>query len=105
MVFENMSEENSHLTDNPEVSGGLSTLTDMPKCLVIHNDDFNTFDYVIDALIEICGHSTIQAEQCTLIIHNSGKCTVKTGSFRDVQPMWAEIIARGLTSTIEEKVA
>jgi ATP-dependent Clp protease adaptor protein ClpS len=100
-----MSEENSHLTDSPEVLGDLSTLTGMPKCLVIHNDDFNTFDYVIDALIEICGHSTIQAEQCTLIIHNSGKCAVKTGSFRDVQPMWAEIIARGLTSTIEEKVA
>ncbi|MFT4680574.1 MAG: ATP-dependent Clp protease adaptor protein ClpS [Granulosicoccus sp.] len=99
-----MSEEKSHLTGSPEVEGGLSTLTDMPKCLVIHNDDFNTFDYVIDALIEICGHSTIQAEQCALIIHNSGKCTVKTGSFREVQPMWAEIIARGLTSTIEEKV-
>ena len=100
-----MSEENSHLTDSPEALGDLSTLTGMPKCLVIHNDDFNTFDYVIDALIEICGHSTIQAEQCALIIHNSGKCAVKTGSFRDVQPMWAEIIARGLTSTIEEKVA
>ncbi len=100
-----MNEENSHLGKSPRVAESLSTLTDQPKCLVIHNDDFNTFDYVIDALIEICGHSTIQAEQCTLIIHNSGKCTVKTGSFRELQPMWAEIIARGLTSTIEEKVA
>ncbi len=100
-----MKGDNSHVKSRQETAEGLSTLTDLPKCLVIHNDDFNTFDYVIDTLIEICGHSTVQAEQCTLIIHNSGKCTVKTGSFREVQPMWAEIIARGLTSTIEEKVA
>ena len=83
----------------------VSTLTGKPKCLVIHNDDFNTFDFVIATLIEVCGHTPVQAEQCTLIIHNSGKCTVKTGSFREVQPIWADIIARGLTSTIEEKVA
>lgn len=82
----------------------IGTLTGQPKCLVIHNDDFNTFDFVIATLIEVCGHDPLQAEQCTLIIHNSGKCAVKTGSFREVQPMWADIIARGLTSTIEEKV-
>ena len=44
--------------------------------LIIYNDDFNTFDYVIDTLIRVCGHDPLQAEQCTLMIHYNGKCSV-----------------------------
>ena len=48
--------------------------------LVLHNDDVNTFDFVIECLIEICKHTLEQAEQCTILVHYKGKCTVKTGS-------------------------
>ncbi len=80
----------------------LDTLIKAPKTLVIHNDDFNTFDFVIETLIEVCGHELMQAEQCTLIIHYRGKCAVKTDMFSRLQPVWAEIVHRGLTATIED---
>jgi ATP-dependent Clp protease adaptor protein ClpS len=57
---------------------------------------------VIEALIEICDHEPLQAEQCTLIIHHSGKCAVKTDMFSKLQPAWAEMINLGLTATIED---
>lgn len=99
-----MSSDSFSFSGKEQLAEKVNILSDAHRCLIIHNDDFNTFDFVIDTLVEICGHTPIQAEQCALIIHNSGKCTVKTGSFREIQPIWAELIARGLTSTIEEKV-
>jgi len=80
----------------------LETLVKAPKTLVIHNDDFHSFDFVIETLIEVCGHEPLQAEQCTFIIHHSGKCAVKTDLFNRLQPVWAEVIQLGLTATIED---
>lgn len=80
----------------------LEELIQAPKTLVIHNDDFNTFDFVIETLIDVCKHEPLQAEQCTFIIHYSGKCAVKTDMFSKLQPIWAEVINRGLTATIED---
>ena len=74
--------------------------TDDVYKLVVHNDDFNTFDFVIDCLIEICKHTPEQAEQCTLLIHYKGKCTVKTGSMDLLKPMHEKLLSRGLTSEI-----
>ena len=37
--------------------------------IVVYNDDVNTFDHVIDTLIEVCDHTPIQAEQCLSLIH------------------------------------
>jgi ATP-dependent Clp protease adaptor protein ClpS len=68
--------------------------------LVLFNDEFNTFDFVIDALIEVCGHDVIQAEQCTLIAHHKGKCGVKTGTRDELQPMWKGLADRNLTAEI-----
>lgn len=68
--------------------------------LVLHNDELNTFDFVIDCLIEICGHTWEQAEQCTLLVHYKGKCTVKTGSMDLLKPMHQKLLSRGLTSEI-----
>lgn len=93
---------NFNLDLDVEFQEELDTLVQEPKCLVIHNDDYNTFDFVIETLIEICGHEPLQAEQCTYIIHYSGKCGVKTAAFSKLQPMWREIINRGLTATIED---
>jgi ATP-dependent Clp protease adaptor protein ClpS len=68
--------------------------------LVIYNDDFNTFDYVIDTLVRVCGHDALQAEQCTLMIHYNGKCSVKRGEFKKLRPLCENILERGLTAEI-----
>lgn len=72
-----------------------------PKELILHNDDFNTFDFVIKSLIEICKHEPEQAEQCAMIVHYKGKCTIKTGPFDELEPMNLELGRRDLTTTIE----
>ncbi len=71
------------------------------RILVLHNDDYHTFDYVIDALIEICNHDTLQAEQCTLLIHYKGKCDVKKGSFSYLRPMKKALVQKDLKATID----
>ncbi|MCY0968250.1 ATP-dependent Clp protease adaptor ClpS [Chryseobacterium wangxinyae] len=74
--------------------------TDEVYKLILHNDDIHTFDDVIEALIEICKHDLIQAEQCTMLVHYNGKCTVKTGSMDVLKPMHEKLISRSLTSEI-----
>jgi len=73
--------------------------TDLKK-LVVYNDDINTFDWVIDTLITVCRHSNEQAEQCTLIIHYKGKCSVKEGEFDELAGMRNEICRRGISAEI-----
>lgn len=73
----------------------------LERNLVVHNDDVNTFDFVIQTLIEVCGHDPLQAEQCTLTIHYNGKCSVKKGSFETLKPMCIEILERGINATID----
>lgn len=68
--------------------------------LVVFNDDVNTFDHVIDTLIDVCGHTPEQAEQCTLIIHYRGKCTVKNGSWEELVPIRNEICRRGISAEV-----
>ncbi|MDN3692943.1 ATP-dependent Clp protease adaptor ClpS [Chryseobacterium tructae] len=74
--------------------------TDEVYKLVLHNDDVHTFDYVIDSLIEVCKHTLEQAEQCTILVHYKGKCTVKTGSLDILKPMHEKLLSRELTSEI-----
>lgn len=73
-----------------------------PFSLVVWNDDVNTFDWVIASLIEVCGHTHQQAEQCALIIHHNGKYAVKEGEYHKLRPMWEALVERGITATIEE---
>lgn len=69
--------------------------------LVLYNDDFNTFEFVIQSLIEVCHHQPEQAEQCTLIVHYKGKCAVKSGDFDQLDTLKQQLTDRGLTATIE----
>ncbi len=71
------------------------------KQIVLYNDDVNSFDFVIAALIKVCKHEAIQAEQCTYLVHYKGKCSVKKGSFEDLEPMCTALLDRGLTAEIE----
>jgi ATP-dependent Clp protease adaptor protein ClpS len=68
--------------------------------LVVFNDDINTFDWVIETLMEVCNHSPEQAEQCTLIIHYKGKCSVKLGDFDELAPMRNAICNRGISAEL-----
>lgn len=68
--------------------------------IILWNDDVNTFDDVIEALVEICEHTLEQAEQCTMLVHYKGKCTVKTGSLEKLKPMHEKLLSRSLTSEI-----
>jgi ATP-dependent Clp protease adaptor protein ClpS len=70
------------------------------KELILFNDDFNTFDFVIESLIEICGHEPAQAEQCALIAHFNGKCGVMTGSYEQLKTAHDELSDRDLTVKI-----
>lgn len=70
--------------------------------LVVFNDDFNTFDYVIDTLCQICGHTEEQADQCAHLIHFKGKCTVKTGNWDKMAGMCSQICDAGLSAEVFE---
>lgn len=70
--------------------------------LIVFNDDFNTFDWVIESFIDICNHSFEQAEQLSLIVHFKGKATVKTGAFSLIKPMKDSLIDRGISAVIEK---
>lgn len=69
--------------------------------LVLHDDEVNTFEFVIECLIEICEHTAEQAEQCTFLVHYKGKCEVKNGSFEYLNPMRRALIDKGLNATID----
>ncbi len=68
--------------------------------VILHNDDVNTFDFVIESLIEVCKHELVQAEQLTLLVHYKGKATVKTGSIEDLTPVCSALLDRGLSAEL-----
>ena len=68
--------------------------------IVLFNDEVNTFDHVIETLIAVCEHTPEQAEQCSLIVHYNGKCTVKTGEYNDLEPRCSRLLQAGLSAEI-----
>jgi ATP-dependent Clp protease adaptor protein ClpS len=68
--------------------------------IVLFNDDVNTFDHVIETLIIVCDHTPEQAEQCAILVHYKGKCTVKTGSFEELKPKCSLLLEAGLSAEI-----
>jgi ATP-dependent Clp protease adaptor protein ClpS len=68
--------------------------------ILLFNDDVNTFDFVIDSLIEVCEHTLEQAEQCTYLVHYKGKCAVKTGEYDELKPRCTLLLERGLSAEI-----
>ncbi|HEX6429994.1 MAG TPA: ATP-dependent Clp protease adaptor ClpS [Niastella sp.] len=77
------------------------TTLDEPFSLIVWNDEVNTFEWVIETLVEVCGHSTEQAEQCAYIIHFQGKYAVKQGSYDELKPQCDAITDRGIGATLE----
>lgn len=89
-----MTKEKLHPSDNTK------ELDEDLKELVLHNDDVNTFDYVIEALVDVCGHEPDQAEQCALIAHYKGKCGIKTGTYNELKPPYQTLLDRKITVSI-----
>ncbi len=79
----------------------LDSLVGLNHQLILYNDDYNTFEWVIESLIKVCQHHPQQAEQCSMIVHFKGKCTVKEGSKDRLSPLKEALVDRGLSATIE----
>ena len=77
------------------------TLTEGYCNLIVWNDEVNTFEWVIDTLVDICGHSNEQAEQCAILIDAKGKYAVKEGTYDLLKPQCDAITERGIGATIE----
>ena len=94
------SAQNDTSTKNWEETDLLISIEE-PCNLIVWNDEVNTFEWVIETLIKVCGHSQQQAEQCSYIIHFQGKYAVKKGSFEELKPMCDSITDRGIGATVE----
>jgi ATP-dependent Clp protease adaptor protein ClpS len=95
--------DSAEQTQEEVETGLLSTITTSFN-LIVWNDNVNSFDWVIETLIEVCGHTTEQAEQCAYIIHYHGKYGVRQGDYETLKPMREAIVDRGINATIEEMV-
>ena len=87
----------TELLEKPAVQEIAEQLRD----LILHNDDVNTFEFVINTLVEICDHNPLQAEQCAFLVHHKGKCGVKRGSYADLEPICLALLNKGLSVTID----
>jgi ATP-dependent Clp protease adaptor protein ClpS len=81
----------------------LDVVTDEQYQIVVFNDHVNTFDHVIQSLMTICKHEWIQAEQCALLIHTTGKTVVKSGPYKEMERMCTALHDRSITAEIEKK--
>jgi len=90
-----------HLQDKPLTRDSRKQELSEAHFLVLYNDDFNTFDFVIESLVDVCGHTSEQAEQCATITHFKGSCDIKKGLKKDLLPMQVALIKRNLKALIE----
>ncbi|WP_420574492.1 ATP-dependent Clp protease adaptor ClpS [Kordia sp.] len=90
------------MSTQEKIKEELLTLEDVQKNneIILYNDDVNTFDHVIETLIYACDHTAEQAEQCSIIVHYKGKCTVKTGAYEDLKPRCSKLLEAGLSAEI-----
>ena len=93
----------SNFTSRPQKLGSGKTESRKTSKLMLHNDEVNTFDYVMEALVEICEHSHIQAEQCAVITHYRGSCEVRTGPFREMKELRYKLISKGLKASVDDQ--
>ena len=91
-------------TENPQIEkeSEISSLTKVDRVyeIILFNDDVNTFDHVINTLVAYCDHTYEQAEQCAYIVHHSGKCAVKTGSYEELEPICHKLLEAQLSAEI-----
>lgn len=79
----------------------VEVLENKQNTIVLFNDDVNTFDHVIETLIKVCDHEPLQAEQCALLVHYTGKCDVKSGELSELIPKCSALLDAGLSAEIQ----
>ena len=90
------------MSDQPQYDEDLvlDKLLNSNNSILLYNDEVNTFDHVIDSLCKYCDHDSVQAEQCAWIVHNNGKCLVKSGAYDDLLPICNALKDNGLCAQI-----
>lgn len=78
----------------------VDTLEEKQNEIVLYNDEVNTFDHVIETLMYACDHTPEQAEQCSILVHYKGKCTVKTGTYEELEPRCSKLLEAGLSAEV-----
>lgn len=91
----------SNFTSRPQKLGSEDVDKQSTARLVLHNDEVNSFDYVMEMLVDICDHSMTQAEQCATITHYKGKCEVRSGSLSEMKELRYKLISRGLKASVD----
>jgi ATP-dependent Clp protease adaptor protein ClpS len=93
--------QKKYMDNKPELHGLVEEKIDNDRFLILHNDEVHTFDFVIEALINVCELEPIQAEQCTYLVHYKGKCDIKKGGYSFLNPYRKALIEKGLEATID----
>ena len=91
----------SNFSSRPQKLGSEESKEKRQAKLILHNDDVNTFDYVMNTLMEVCDHSLTQAEQCATITHYKGKCEVRSGTPHEMKELRYKLISRGLKASVD----
>jgi ATP-dependent Clp protease adaptor protein ClpS len=84
-----------------EIDKLIKELTEKSNAIILYNDDVNSFDHVISCLQKYCKHSNEQAQQCALIVHNNGRCSIKEGNKKDLKPICEALLENQLSAVIE----
>ena len=93
----------SNFTSRPQKLGTGNADQQRLTHLILHNDDVNTFDFVMEALVEVCDHSPVQAEQCAMITHYKGSCEIRKGPYREMNELRYQLISKGLKASVENQ--
>lgn len=91
----------TEIEEEVQIDELLKELVEPSKSIILWNDDVNSFEHVIICLVKYCKHTVEQAEQCAMIVHNNGKCSVKSGDNKKLKPIAEALQGEGLSVTIE----
>jgi ATP-dependent Clp protease adaptor protein ClpS len=69
--------------------------------LILWNDDYNTFEHVIECLVKHLQYSPSQAEKIAWTVHNEGKCAILEGSLNELEIYRKILKSEGLTVSVE----
>lgn len=86
---------------SPKKQKNINIFDEKKQYLVLHNDSKNSFEFIIESLVDICHHDPYQASQCALIAHYKGKCEIKKGVAETLEPLAKRFTKRGIIVTIE----
>ncbi|MDX1911049.1 MAG: ATP-dependent Clp protease adaptor ClpS [Saprospiraceae bacterium] len=92
-------DEETLVMDEEDIDAGSTS----PAKIIVYNDDHNTFEWVIESFMEVLRHTSEQAEQLAIIIHNNGKATVKSGAKNELIPLCQALLDRDLTAEIDDE--